>query len=241
MTIHYEVRGDGIPLLLSFPVMASPWPGDPELAMRQGYLDRLTDRYRVLVADYPPLGPGITRSDRIPPEELTADRACADLLAVADAAGFDRFAFWGFSFGAVMGLQLASRTDRLAALVCGGWPPLGAPYADMLRITRMMAAAPDLPVWVDQYVTFYESVQEWPEAEAVARIAGPRLAFAGSADEMAYPDGITLRIAPTLRERRAELEGMGWEVAEIPDRDHGVFTDPAAVVPAVRAFLDRVT
>ncbi|KYF47988.1 hypothetical protein BE08_30510 [Sorangium cellulosum] len=226
-------------MLLGFPLMASPWPGDPELAVLKGYLDRLTDRYRVLVVDYPSLGPGIGKSDPIPAGDLTAGRVCADLLAAADAAGFDRFAYWGFSWGGVVGLQLACRTDRLTALVCGGWPPLGAPYGDMLHITRKMAAAPEVPVRVDQFVTFYESVEGWPEAEAVQRIACPRMTFTGAADEMEYPGEIKLRIAPTIRERRGELERLGWHVTEIPGRDHGVFTDPATVVPIVREFLDR--
>jgi hypothetical protein len=34
---------------------------------------------------------------------------------------------------------------------------------------------------------------------------------------------------------------MGWEVQEIEGRDHGVFTDPATVVPVLRGLLDRVT
>ena len=29
---------------------------DPIAALRQGYLDRLTDRYQVIVMDYPPTG-----------------------------------------------------------------------------------------------------------------------------------------------------------------------------------------
>lgn len=239
--IYHETHGDGVPLLLGFPMTASPWPGDPDLAVLKGYLDRLTDRYRVLVADYPCLGPDIGRSEPVPADELTADRVCADLLGLADAAGFDRFAFWGYSWGGVVGLQLASRTDRVSALVCGGWPPLGAPYRDMLDITRAMADAPGVPVNVGQFVTFYESVQGWPEAEAVGRIACPRLAFVGADDAMAYPGGVTLRIAPTVRERRGELERLGWRVDEVAGRNHGVFTDPATVVPLVRDFLDRAT
>lgn len=238
-TIYYETYGQGVPLLLSFPLMASAWPGDPDLAVLKGYLDRLTDRYRVLVLDYPRLGPDIGRSEPIPVGEMTADRVCADLLAVADAVGFERFAFWGYSWGGVIGLQLASRTDRVAALACGGWPPLGGPYEDMLKITRKMADAPNIPVRMDQFVTFYESVQGWPEADAVSRISCPRMAFVGAEDEMEYPDGVTLRLAGTLRERREELQHLRWQVTEIPGRDHGVFLDPAAIVPIVREFLDR--
>jgi pimeloyl-ACP methyl ester carboxylesterase len=236
--IYFETHGEGIPLILGFPIMASPWQGDPELKVVNGYLGLLTDRYKVVVMDYPNLAVGVGKTEPIPAEELTADRVAADLLKVADAAGFDRFAFWGFSWGGVIGLQLASRTDRLTALVCGGWPPLGAPYSDMLAITRKMAEAPDVPVRVDQFATFYESVQNWDETSL--EVPCPKLTFVGANDDMAYPDGITLRLASTIRERRPELEAQGWEVVEVPEKDHGLFTDPAAAVPVVRPFLDRV-
>ena len=64
-------------------------------------------------------------------DSFTSDRVRADILAVADAAAADRFAWYGYSCGGVVGLQLAARTDHLTALVCGGWPPLGAPYDRM--------------------------------------------------------------------------------------------------------------
>lgn len=236
--VYFETHGTGIPLMLGFPLTASPWMGDPELSVRNGYLERLTDRYRVLVLDYPNLAPGVGRTEPIPTAEFTADRTSTDLLAVADAAGFDRFAFWGFSWGGVVGLQLAARTDRLTALVCGGWPPLDAPYADMLTITRMMAAAPDMTVRVDQFATFYESVQTWDERSL--RLDCPKLTFVGMNDEMAYPDGITLHLASTIRDRREELEKRGWEVEVVPEKDHAIFTDPAAAVAVGRGFLDRV-
>jgi pimeloyl-ACP methyl ester carboxylesterase len=54
---------------------------------------------------------------------------------VADAAGADRFAYYGYSWLALAGLQLAIRTDRLTALAMGGFPPLDGPYAQMLRVT----------------------------------------------------------------------------------------------------------
>jgi pimeloyl-ACP methyl ester carboxylesterase len=39
---------------------------------------------------------------------------------VADAAGFERFAWLGYSWGGVMVLQLAWRSNRLSTLICGG-------------------------------------------------------------------------------------------------------------------------
>src|SRR5713101_5242027 len=53
----------------------------------RGFYDQLTERYRVVVIDDADIG------------SVTADRLCADILAVADAAGIDRFAWFGFSFG----------------------------------------------------------------------------------------------------------------------------------------------
>jgi len=179
MRIHYEIHGQGIPLILGHPLTATAYFADPELALQKGYVSRLTDRYRVLVLDYPKIGPDILKGEMVPPGELTIDRICTDLLAVADDAGFDRFAFWGYSMGGVMGLHLAARTDRVTALVCGGWPPLGGQYQDMLNFFRLMKSYPNLPAPVDQYVTLFESLvlASQSEAENIKRITCPRMAF----------------------------------------------------------------
>ncbi|SFT95861.1 alpha/beta hydrolase [Arthrobacter sp. ov118] len=70
------------------------------------------------------------------PDTLTPDNVAADLLAIADAAGADTFAYYGYSWLALAGLQLAIRTDRLWALAMGGYPPLEGPYQSMLSVTR---------------------------------------------------------------------------------------------------------
>ena len=69
------------------------------------------------------------------PDTLTPANVAGDLLAVADAAGADRFAYYGYSWLALAGLQLGIRTDRLAALAMGGYPPLDGPYTEMLQVT----------------------------------------------------------------------------------------------------------
>jgi pimeloyl-ACP methyl ester carboxylesterase len=244
--IHVAVHGHGVPLLLGFPLMASQAEifGETGAAVLRGYLDRLADRYRVLLVDYPSIG----RSGSIPPGELTADRVCADLLRAADLAGFDRFAYWAHSWGGGVGLQLAARTDRLTALVCSGWPPLGGPYAELLEGARRNVADPPsyaLAVLRDraqyaQWVTYAESVQGWPERAALARLTCPRLAIAGARGD-SDAGGVEIPIASRIRAHRPELEALGWVVREIPDRDHGMCMDPEAVVPAVRAFLDAAT
>ena len=243
--IYFEVHGSGKPLFLAFPIMASHGEifGANGAQVLQGYLESLCDRYSVLLVDYPSIG----KSAAIPPGDLTADRVCADMLEVADAAGFDQFAWWGYSWGAVVGLQLASRTKRLSALVIGGWPPLGGPYADMLKGASVnLSNPPDYAKVVlrndaqyAQWAAFYGSVQDWPEAEAVAAIACPRMTYVG-ANSLTDAGGIELPFAALLRQRAPELRAMGWWVREIPNQGHAVALEPAVLVPVVREFLDDV-
>jgi pimeloyl-ACP methyl ester carboxylesterase len=186
------------------------------------------DRYRVVVMDYPPAAiRGATTPSVI--ESFTPDRVCTDVLAVADAVGADRFAYYGFSWGGVVGLQLATRTDRLSALVCGGWPPFGAPYKDMA------AAAAGQPI----YKAFYEHLTDWPERAAVSKISCPRLTFAGREDVITTA-AVTARIGPLIAEHRDELERLGWRVRLIDGFKHELGSRPDIAMPLVREFLDSV-
>ena len=99
-------------------------------ALGQSLIKGLSDAFRVVAFDYE------GQCLRTPkPDTLTPANVASDLLAVADAAGADRFAYYGYSWLAMIGLQLAIRTDRLLALIMGGFPPLNGPYEEMLRVT----------------------------------------------------------------------------------------------------------
>jgi pimeloyl-ACP methyl ester carboxylesterase len=76
------------------------------------------------------------------PDTLTPVNVAGDILAVADAAGAERFAYYGYSWLAMGGLQLAIRTDRLWALAMGGYPPVDGPYAEMLQVTAAAHRCP---------------------------------------------------------------------------------------------------
>src|SRR5919198_5325527 len=153
-TVAVEVHGDGPTVLL--PVNPQPaegaeaeemrrWGADP--ALGRSLVDGLSDAFRVVAFDYQ------GHLLQVPkPDTLTPANVAGDLLAVADAAGADRFAYYGYSWLALAGLQLAVRSDRVAALAMGGFPPLDGPYAPMLRVTaathemaRANAAAPRDP------------------------------------------------------------------------------------------------
>ena len=241
--VHYELHGEGRALLVGLPLMASHVEifGTEMEGVLRGYLDRLTDRYCVLLVDYPSIG----KSGDIAPADLTADRVCADLLGVASAAGFDRFAYWGYSWSGAVGLQLAHRSDRLSALVVGGWPPLDAPYAGILEATRRKQADPEpsslkvlrSTAQYRQWETYYASMLDWDEAASVARIACPKMTIFGGDGDLVEA-GIAVPIASTIRAHRGELEAQGWEVVEIAGHGHGVTMRPELVVPPVRRFLD---
>src|SRR5437764_10664597 len=114
-TIEIEIHGAGPTLLL--PVNPQPVTGplaeqmrqygtDP--ALGQSLIKGLSDAFRVVAFDYEGHVQGTPK-----PETLTPTNTTADLLAIADAVGADRFAYYGYSWLAVIGLQLAIRTNRL--------------------------------------------------------------------------------------------------------------------------------
>ncbi|HJW91531.1 MAG TPA: alpha/beta hydrolase, partial [Anaerolineales bacterium] len=101
------------------------WGADP--ALGHSLVNGLTDSYRVIAFDYD--GHNLSWPK---PNTLTPDNVVRDILAVADAVGADRFAYYGYSWLGMIGLQLALRTDRLSALIMGGFPPINGPYVEML-------------------------------------------------------------------------------------------------------------
>lgn len=243
--VYYEVHGSGTPLFLGFPLMASHGEvfGAEAGAARDRFLADLLDRYCVLLADYPSIG----RSATIPPAQLTLDRVCADMLAVADDAGVERFAWWGATFGAVTGMALAARSDRVTALLSAGWSPLGMPYPAMVEAALAQLHDPPMHARVmlrdlaqyAQWGTFYSSLGAGWEEGTVARIRCPRAVIYGEHAVSSVGD-CPLPIAATVRARRTDLVRLGWEVIEIPGADASLVLQPEPLVPAARRYFDSV-
>ncbi|MFI7146597.1 alpha/beta fold hydrolase [Nonomuraea sp. NPDC050022] len=268
-TIHLEVHGQGPTVLL--PVNPVPiegtkaddmrkWGVDP--ALGRNLIDGLSDAFRVVAFDYE--GHVLATPK---PDTLTPANIAADLLAVADAVEADRFAYYGYSWLALSGLQLAIRTDRLSALVMGGYPPLDGPYAEMLSVTMAtyeMSGQDPAPQpkaegtkaeeydWdsaevtmteaqTRQFVTLYEGLQEFDDRAAQASLSCPRLCFAGSADKIEYGErwgGVDVDIAGPMVNRRAELESFGWDVRVLDGLDHIRAMQVANVLPILRPWLE---
>jgi pimeloyl-ACP methyl ester carboxylesterase len=215
-TIPVAVIGDGPAVVL--PVRHEPhdqstaasirvWGGDPDAG--PALISGLAPRFRVVAADYE-----AHRMANPAPDTLTPDALATDLLAIADAGGAQSFAWYGYSWLALTGLQLALRTDRLWGLAMGGYPPLDGPYAAMLDVTRAAhalsvaaAAAPPAEAvdvveptpgdWdtvqvrtseaqTAQFATMYEALAAFDDRAALGKLTIPRLAFAGDRDTIEY-------------------------------------------------------
>ena len=280
--IEVQVHGEGPALLL--PVNPRPvegpraeelrrWGNDP--ALGRLLVDGLKDAFRVVAFDYE--GQVLATPK---PDTLVPDNLARDFLAVADSAGAARFAWYGYSWLALAGLQLALRSDRVAALVMGGFPPIDGPYAEFLRVTTAThdmasvppsarqgasgdaataapasepapASSPEELDWstvevtlseaqTRQFVTLYQALQGFDDRAAQARLACPRLCFAGAADDIDYGErwgGVRVRVAAPLLERRAELERYGWDVRVLDGLDHTQAMQAAAVLPILRPWL----
>jgi pimeloyl-ACP methyl ester carboxylesterase len=264
--IDMEVHGNGPTVLL--PVNPRPvegpqademrkWGADP--ALGRSLIEGLSDASRVVAFDYE------GHVLRVPkPDTLTPANVASDLLAVANAVGADRFVYYGYSWLALSGLQLAIRTDRLSALIMGGFPPIDGPYAEMLRVTtaahdmsssahRTAKTSPtsDEPDWSSvevsmteaqtrQFVTLYRALQGFDDRAAQTQITCPRLCFVGSADEIEYGErwgGVRVSLAGPIVNRRAELEALGWEVQVLDGLDHTQAMQAVHVLPILRPWL----
>ena len=196
-TIDIEVQGQGPALLISVnpvPIEGAQademrkWGVDP--ALGRSLIDGLCNKFRVVAFDYEG---HLMKTPQ--PDTLTPNHIANDLLAVADAANARQFAYYGYSWLALSGMQLAIRTDRLTALIMGGFPPIGGPYKEMLTVTQAtheMASAPKEPAktspssadefdWnsievtltegqTRQFVTLYQTLQDFDQTFDVGHV-----------------------------------------------------------------------
>jgi len=117
--IYYEVEGQGPPLML-----AHGGTGSLDAWRQFGYVDALRGELRLILFD----ARGHGRSDR--PHEASMSMMADDVVAVLDSVGVARAAYWGYSMGSAMGLDLAVRhASRFSGFIFGGISPYRWPDA----------------------------------------------------------------------------------------------------------------
>ncbi|NEA37487.1 alpha/beta fold hydrolase [Streptomyces sp. SID13031] len=261
--VDFEIHGAGPNLLLpvnpAAPVegpaaeQMRAWGADPGLG--HTLVEGFSKRFRVIAFDYE----GYLQANP-KPDTLTPDNLVADLLAVADAAGADTFAYYGYSWLGMAGLQLAIRTSRLSALVMGGYPPLDGPYDAMLAVTAATHSEAGKPVsdklvepgdWdnaeialskdqTQQFLTLYQALKGFDDHAVQLTI--PRLCIVGSADNIQYGErwGNTLvSIGTPVAKNQTLLEQLGWTVELLDGLDHLQAMQAAQILPVVEPWLAR--
>jgi pimeloyl-ACP methyl ester carboxylesterase len=245
--LHYEVEGDGPPLVLHLGAGC-----DLELWHAAGYLEPLAKSYRCILFDHR----GHGRSDRPRgPEANHIKRYVGDVLALLDHLGVDRAAFWGYSAGISVGLKVAEENPtRISALIGSGG--LGKATPDQLREIvarrvpelrefgweKMLARFDDkepepVPEWmkeriratdVQQFIDWFLALSSWnwDEWDALPHIVAPTLFVTG---ELEDPDDETAEAAALMpNATRFRIPGQGHINA---------FLRSALVLPRVEAFL----
>jgi len=183
------------------------WGVDPESGAH--FVEGLSDRFQVLYFDYE----GHLMARPLP-DTLTPGSIAQDLLRIADEMQVGVFSYYGYSWLALAGLQLALRTDRLESLIMGGYPPYEGPYKEMRTVTEKtyeqallhlhrsesQSNEPVGPETVDwdriqvtidpdvakQFHTLYQHLTEFDDTSIQEKLAMPRLTFAGEQDTIVY-------------------------------------------------------
>ncbi|MBB3126886.1 pimeloyl-ACP methyl ester carboxylesterase [Paenibacillus rhizosphaerae] len=184
------------------------WGVDPESG--QHFVEGLADAFQVLYFDYEG-----HRMKHPNPDQLTPDQIAEDLLFIADEMNVRRFSYYGYSWLALVGLQLAIRTDRLEGLIMGGFPPMDGPYKEMMVVTRSTyeqavrnqntpareewqeSGNPEKVDWdqvqvkidtnqTKQFMTLYQHLMDFVDREVSLSPDVPKLAFAGEKDMIVY-------------------------------------------------------
>jgi hypothetical protein len=136
-------------------------------------------------------------------------------------------------------LQVTLATHRIATEPQPVPAPSGAgPLPDEIDWSTVDAGVSEPQA--RQFVTLYEALQGFDDAAVQSGLTGPRLCFAGSADEIEYGErwgGVHVSMAGPLVERRAELEAHGWEVRVLPGLDHTSAMQVTNVLPVLRPWL----
>lgn len=149
----------------------------------------------------------------------------------------ERFAYCGYSWGAVTGLQLAIRTDRLSALICGGFPMIDGPYDVVLTMAKRFAATSQEPARYRQFITYYEPLQAFNDRAVQHLITCPRLCFVGTSDDIVMQGEKLGSISTPVIHSRAELVRLGWNLELLEGRNHETAADASIVAPLVRSWL----
>lgn len=244
VAIHYEVEGDGPPL-----VMHHGFSGTLQHWREYGYVDALRDRYRCVLID----ARGHGQSDKPHDPALYANAIRAqDVLLVLDQLGIDRTLYCGFSMGGNVAYGImTTHPQRLRAAVVLAADP--SPY--------------DTDIWnhdidlmqqgMETYLANLESQRgRYPDAQRAQILANDAQALVASKTETRDWPGVAQAFAavtvPTLLidgdqdpmvglVRRAADSNPHAEFVSLPGLNHiDTLRRSDLTLPLLETFLARV-
>ena len=239
--IHYEVEGEGPPLVLQhgFTQSIKGW-------YRCGYVDALKLNYRLILID----ARGHGKSDK--PHERAAYAwpiGAMDILAVLDVLGIRQASVWGYSMGGRIALNaLSIFPERITALIAGG----ATAEADNIA-TRMQHVDGSDP---EAFVAAFESLMKasfTPALRAAFLASDTRALAAAIQDRSSLFEQLSKVTTPCLiyvGDQDHRLAGAQATVVRMPNAKLKIlpglahpdgFLRSDLVLPFVLRFLEGVT
>jgi len=237
--IHYQLEGDGPPLVLCHGSF-----GSLEDWYDFGYVAALMTRFQLVLLDA--RGHGRSGKPHSPSDYALKARA-SDILALLDTLGIGRADYFGYSMGGWIGFGLARYApDRFRSLMLGGAHPYGE---DMQAFRAMVPDDPrDFPSRLEPVygVHLGPAMRERVAANDIAAIRAltadredlssvlptmtmPCLLFAGSADPR----------RPRIEEAARAIQDA--TLFQLADCSHvAAWGRSDLVLPHLREFLDRL-
>jgi pimeloyl-ACP methyl ester carboxylesterase len=193
--IHYEVEGEGFPL-----VIQHGYSDRSETWHELGYVNALKDAHRVILVDA--RGHGASDKPHVT-SAYSKEMQAADIVTVLDDLKIERADYWGYSMGGRIGFALAQYSpDRLRSFILGGAAGDGrSRIGDGFRKALKAGGAAAIPgLWgaelpetlrarlLTNDVEALEAcrVDSLGYADVLPRMTMPCLVYAGSADPI-YP------------------------------------------------------
>lgn len=237
--IHYEVEGEGTPLVLhhGFTDSLQDW-------YEAGYIDALKQDYRLILIDARGHGASDKPHD---PEAYKPERNAADVVSVLTDLDVSRAHFFGYSMGGYIAFAMAQYApDRVNSLIIGGGNPNArvAPDPTLQALRQGMEAflalrdAPASPALKARLLA--NDVQALL-ANRIQRLAGPGFAtiFSGMTMPCLVYAGEADAAYPVNKEFVAQMPNVTF--FSLPGLGHAdAFFHSDLVLPHVTRFLASV-
>lgn len=248
--IHYELRGDGPPLVLHHGL-----GGSLEEWSRAGYVEPLSEKYFLILID----ARGHGKSDKPhTPEKYSMKLMVSDVVTVLDNLSIDKAHFYGYSMGGRIGLATGRYTsDRFSSLIIGGnglsekdskgeteelqgyirifkqGVETVIAFVEKMRGVRLEDWERDrwLNADLDALIAYCSYTENVGMADYLPTLSIPCLLYAGEEDT--YPHSRAKACAEIMQNA---------EFLSLPGLDHGgAFRESSVVLPHILRFLEKTT